>query len=404
MPLYSYSRIGCFEQCPRKYKFKYIEKPKIDIPVGVEAFLGNMVHKTLEQCYKLAQRGKVMVLDELLAYYERIWKENLPENLKIVRDEMAADDYFGIGQKALRVYHDRYYPYDREITLDLERKVILALDADGKYKLQGFIDRLARDSSGRLRIHDYKTSSSLPTQQEVDTDSQLALYQIAVEEMWPDNNGIELVWHYVQFDTTLISHRDANQLKELKKKYIDRIKKIEAAVRLNNFPTSETGLCNWCEYYPICPAKGGEGAIVESAQRELESYSETELALLVDRYVKLDEQKKKIEAEIKRIKPELARHGEVGSGKLLKGSGNWGVMVTLSNIYKLPTRSSDKGKFDIIDELIKQAGLYPDYSTLDMPALQKALSEGQLPEALNKELQKYSSLAVREMVKVKKVK
>ncbi len=404
MPLYSYSRIGCFEQCPRKYKFKYIEKPKIDIPVTVEAFLGNMVHKTLEQCYRLAQRGKVMALDELLACYERIWKENLPENLKIVRKEMTADDYYRLGQKALRVYHDRHHPFDQEITLDLERKVILAIDADGKYKLQGFIDRLTRDSSGRLRIHDYKTSSTLPTQQEADADSQLALYQIAVEEMWPDNNGVELVWHYLQFDTTLISHRDSDQLKELKKKYIDKINKIEAAVRLNNFPISETGLCDWCEYYSICPAKGGEGAIVENAQRELKPYSETELTSLVDRYVELDEQKKKIEAEIKKIKPELARHGEVGSGRLLKGSGNWGVMVTSSSIYKLPTKSSDKEKFDIIDELIKQAGLYPDYSTLDVAALQKALSEGQLPEALDKEMQKYGRPAVRETVRIKRLK
>jgi len=46
MPVYSHSRIGTFENCPRQYKLKYIDR--IQLPegkTGVEAFLGSRVHE-----------------------------------------------------------------------------------------------------------------------------------------------------------------------------------------------------------------------------------------------------------------------------------------------------------------------------------------------------------------------
>jgi len=52
MATYSHSRISCFETCPYQYKLKYIERIKVDVPTTIEAFMGNMVHETLEKLYK----------------------------------------------------------------------------------------------------------------------------------------------------------------------------------------------------------------------------------------------------------------------------------------------------------------------------------------------------------------
>ena len=49
MTCYSHSRIGTFEQCKYKFKLQYIDRVKVDVPTTVEAFMGNLVHQTLNK-------------------------------------------------------------------------------------------------------------------------------------------------------------------------------------------------------------------------------------------------------------------------------------------------------------------------------------------------------------------
>ena len=41
MEIYSYSRIKTFENCPLKYRYRYIDRIKVDTE-GVEAFMGSL--------------------------------------------------------------------------------------------------------------------------------------------------------------------------------------------------------------------------------------------------------------------------------------------------------------------------------------------------------------------------
>jgi putative RecB family exonuclease len=128
--------------------------------------------------------------------------------------------------------------------------VATSLDPDGCYKIQGYIDRLVSVGSGRYEIHDYKTSGRLPSQRDLDADRQLALYQLAVEEMWPDAKEVELVWHYLAFGKELRSRRTPNALERLKSSTIAVIDRIEADVE---FKPIKSSLCHWCAYQNICP-------------------------------------------------------------------------------------------------------------------------------------------------------
>ena len=75
-----------------------------------------------------------------------------------------------------------------------------ALDDENRYRMTGYIDRLSRASDDTYQIHDYKTSAYLPSQEDVDSDQQLGLYQIGVQKRWPDIKNVKLIWHYLAFD------------------------------------------------------------------------------------------------------------------------------------------------------------------------------------------------------------
>ena len=54
------------------------------------------------------------------------------------------------------------------------------LNGERDYSIRGYIDRLVLVDQSILEIHDYKTSGKLPAQKDVDSDRQLAFYQIGV--------------------------------------------------------------------------------------------------------------------------------------------------------------------------------------------------------------------------------
>ncbi len=69
MTTYSHSRLSTFENCKYKYKLQYIDKIKVDVPTTVEAFMGDLVHQTLEKLYTDLKFQKLNTLKGLLKFY-----------------------------------------------------------------------------------------------------------------------------------------------------------------------------------------------------------------------------------------------------------------------------------------------------------------------------------------------
>jgi putative RecB family exonuclease len=255
MTVYSHTRLGAFESCPRKYWYAYIGKPTIEKVETVEQFLGKRVHEALEELYRRVMRGRVMAADELLALYERHWKREWSDEVRVVRQGVTAADYQAIGRKALSDYHKRYAPFDQARTLKVEARVQFPLDGEGRYRMTGYVDRIARRADGTFEVHDYKTSGRLPTQDDLASDRQLALYHLGIERMWQGIERVELIWHYLRFDMPIVSHRTPEQLDAVKRACIEVIDTIEArGTAEQDFPTKPSRLCDWCDFRSICPA------------------------------------------------------------------------------------------------------------------------------------------------------
>jgi putative RecB family exonuclease len=250
LTVYSPSRFSTFDNCPRQFEYRYVQRIQRDTE-SIEAFLGKRVHEILERLYHhLARHARPPSLRQVLDRYRSDWLLRWHDGVEIIRTENATDYYLELGARCLESYYRSHYPFVEGETVAIEKNVHLKLDAAGRYRARGIIDRLVRRDPGHYEIHDYKTGSYLPSQSRLDNDRQLALYQIGVQQSYADAERVDLVWHYLAFSRTLRSSRSEEQLGRLRSETIELIDRIEATTEFRPKPGP---LCRWCEYRDLCP-------------------------------------------------------------------------------------------------------------------------------------------------------
>lgn len=248
--IYSHSRLSSFEDCPRKFHYRYILKLQRDTE-GIEAFVGKRVHEVLERLYRFAADGRVPSIARVLERFRLWWDEHFDAaRIRIVRDGLDTEHYRRLGERCLSHYYRRHYPFDADETLAVEERVLFSLDPAGEYRIQGFVDRVSRARDGTLEIHDYKTSARVPAQRRLDQDRQLALYQMGLAQRFRSER-VRLVWHYVATDQTRTSQRTPEQLDALRSDTVALIDRIRAE---EEFPARPGPLCPWCEFNDVCEA------------------------------------------------------------------------------------------------------------------------------------------------------
>jgi len=263
---YSHSRLSAFEDCPRKFRYRYVDELKVDSE-GVEAFMGKRVHEILERLYHhVARFGKPPSLAQVLERFRQDWTRAWHAKVTIVRVENPPEYYQERGGRCLENFYRAHYPFNDGQTVGLEQHVRLQLDDEGRYRAVGIVDRIARRGDGVFEIHDYKTSGYLPHQRRIDEDRQLALYQIGLEQTYPDARDVELVWHYLVFNKTLRSRRSPEALEKLRGETVRLIDAIEAETEYKPKPGP---LCRWCDYADLCPEAPEEARAVARSRPPL---------------------------------------------------------------------------------------------------------------------------------------
>jgi putative RecB family exonuclease len=250
--IYSHSKLSSFEQCPLKYKYRYIDKIIPEVEQTIEAFLGGMVHETLEWIYTEVKKGNTPDLDTVIDFYINQWNTCFKKDFKITRTDCDSEYYFNQGIKFVIDYFLANSPF-KDNTIELEHRILVPLDKNGTYMIQGFIDRLVHNKETNIfEIHDYKTANTMKTQEELDKDRQLALYSIGIKHSYPNVQEVKLIWHFLAHNKKMISKRSDEELEQLRQDIIDLIIKIE---NTKEFPPTKSALCNWCEYGTICPTR-----------------------------------------------------------------------------------------------------------------------------------------------------
>jgi len=394
MPTYSHSQLSMYDECPLRYKLCYRDKIKRDTE-SIEGFLGTMVHETLRKCYEEARLTRVNTLDELLSYYDNIWQQNWHDSIIIMKKDLTPEHYRALGKKMIGTYYQRYAPFASDITISTEMRISFALDENDKYKLTGYIDRLSRTGDDVYQIHDYKTSAYLASQEEADNDRQLGLYNIGIQKRWPDIKNVRLVWHYLAFDRELASSRSEAAISKLVAETIRLIDEIESA---EDFPTRDSGLCEWCEYPDLCPLR--KHFFKVEALPANEYLGEPGVAL-VNKYAELKQKASEIEEEMAKVREAILDYASKEEVEVIKGSDCKAIM-RFENKLKFPGKNDAERQE--LDSTIKAADKWMEVSQLDTASLIDIVENGLWSPELIDRVMRYGRIEAVSSVRISKLK
>jgi len=398
MPTYSHSQLSTYETCPHRYKLAYIDKIEVETE-GVEAFMGSRVHEALEKLYRDLKVTKLNTLEELLSFYRQSWEKNWNDMIQIVRKDYSAEDYRHLGEKCITDYYKRYYPFDHGKTLGLEEYIYFPLEKEKDYWIRGFIDRVTFVDSSTLEIHDYKTSNRLPSKEDIESDRQLAFYQMGVAEKWQGIQEVRLIWHYLTFDTEIHSSRTPDQLLQHRKATLELIQRIETDRR---FLPKGGPLCDWCDYQGFCPQRKHLTAVENLPPNE---YLNEEGVVLVNRYVEMKERKRlsneEIDAELAKIEEALYAYAREGELEAVFGSDHV-ARIKIEMKEKYPLKGDPNRR--ALDEMIKKAGKWMEVSDLNPWMLARIMSRGGWPPSLVNNLKEFSTVEENRSITVSKLK
>ena len=234
-----YSRVSCFQGCPRQYKYGYIDG--IRTPGGIPMRRGTAYHNSLEFLlnYKLANSGDLISLERAEKAAIRMAKaENLtPSEIYKVID-------------AVRFYYAEMYPRHRPVAVEQDFTI-----NRGGVKLTGRIDLVQADG----QVVDHKFSYDKWAEPRAKYGVQPLIYQWAGLDYLPKKIKN---WHYTGFAYQIIRLWPSPLIQEIEIDmipqwesdwYEEQIAEIAACIKAGLFPARPTEKgCTWCGHKELC--------------------------------------------------------------------------------------------------------------------------------------------------------
>lgn len=264
-PVYSHSQLQTFQTCPLKYRFEKIDAIPVPKVAAIPLSLGTAVHAALETLYAYRRNLVVSSKEQVLQWFDEAWQQEVDrENEKAAAEQLDyafskedAEQAIVRGRQYIQWYYDTYYPFDQAVTDSVEKNIVVEL-APG-VKLKGKIDRF--DVKGETAIVvDYKTSRSIPKDQNDTIKDQLALYGAAIMQEYSDKFREvigKVVYVHMEREYEFVITQEV--VEALKAKYVALIGDIEKRRFAYNmwdqqaFPASPWYHCDSCPFKRLCP-------------------------------------------------------------------------------------------------------------------------------------------------------
>ena len=235
----SASKIDTYNRCQLKYKYSNIDLIPQTRYNSVFA-LGNVVHKVLQDFHE----NKFNSFDDASKLLAEHWNSNL------YFYKCESDQYYSDASDMLKKYCD-YLEGNPASPVLFEAFFEINMN---DYVLSGIIDRIDVDSSGNIKIYDYKTSASQNTENKLKKSFQLPIYALAVYS-GSESLDVKIKSRQSSIMASELSLRfdDMERTIELKEVDIedikDRVSSVAKQISSNVFKANPNMInCSYCDY------------------------------------------------------------------------------------------------------------------------------------------------------------
>lgn len=229
------SKLGTWKQCPRRYRFRYIEKLPT-IPRPWFAF-GASVHAALKEIFNIRPENRSVELLE--KFLETNW---------VRKGYASAEEEAEYRERAVGALR-RYAAEEPDFATAPRPKVLeFTVEAKiGDVVLMGKVDRID-DTPDGLVVIDYKTGRSRPPE-EARGDTAFTMYAMLVAHRFK-RAPKALEWRYVETGDRVVTQREPEAFERVRAEVLAEVARIREEVE---FPPSPGPGCVFCDYLDRCP-------------------------------------------------------------------------------------------------------------------------------------------------------
>jgi putative RecB family exonuclease len=251
-PHLSASAINNYVECGLLYKFGKIDK----IPIegrSCDLELGSIIHLCLEEYYLGKMTGTKIPLKSLQKCFESHWTERAKDKSDIKYSKgKDFESVLLLGKELLSAWYNKLIDDGLEVVAVEEAFSVLLPGIP--IPMIGGIDLIEQDDAGTLIVTDFKTTGKAYSNDEVDKNMQLLLYQIAVKK-----NGYADREILLRFDCLIKTktpkfetyYTTRNELDE--KRLIKKIQTVWNGINQGVFVPNDTSWkCKNCFYKTAC--------------------------------------------------------------------------------------------------------------------------------------------------------
>jgi CRISPR/Cas system-associated exonuclease Cas4 (RecB family) len=230
---YSFSKINCFFECPKKFDYSYVNKIDKDDDYRDPSYFvrGRFIHSYIAN--RLSGGDGTLNKFSGVDVYDKL-------HLAECAEKTLSNDYVAIS-----------YDFD---TNGIEKQIFLSKKMtpsnNARAAMKGYIDYYAVHDDFAMII-DWKSGKYRP---DANYD-QLELYAIWVLERHPEITEIDLVFYYVEHNKFSVKTVEASEVESFKKKIVENVDIIENEENFN--PTPSKRSCLHCAYFDTCSEEHG---------------------------------------------------------------------------------------------------------------------------------------------------
>lgn len=242
------SRLSAFEECPRRYRFSYLDRPTPPKgPPWAHNSLGASVHTALRAWFELPAETRRP--DRLPTLLRATWVR------EGYRDEAQERAAFTQAVHWLETYLAGLEPGFEPLAVE---RTVGAKTAT--LALSGRVDRID-EVGGELVIVDYKTGRAGLSSDDARGSRALALYAYAAQRLFRRPGGRVELHHLPTGTVAAHQHTEESLARHVRRAeqtaadIVHAEKALAAGVDPDAaFPTTPGPMCGWCDFRRACPA------------------------------------------------------------------------------------------------------------------------------------------------------